>query len=70
VRPGITDLASIEYRDENALLGASTDPERTYIEQVMPAKLRLCERYVRERSFLGDLAIIGRTFKASFVPRD
>lgn len=70
VRPGITDLASIEYRDENALLGTSTDPERTYIEQVMPAKLHLCERYVRERSFRGDLAIICRTFKASFAPRD
>lgn len=70
VRPGITDLASIEYRDENALLGASSDPERTYVEQVMPAKLELCERYVRERSFVGDLAIIGRTFKASFAPRD
>jgi lipopolysaccharide/colanic/teichoic acid biosynthesis glycosyltransferase len=69
VRPGITDLASIEYRDENELLGRSTDPERTYVEQVMPSKLALCERYVCERSFGGDLAIIARTFKVSFQRR-
>lgn len=69
VRPGITDLASIEYRDENELLGRSADPERTYVEQVMPAKLAFCERYVRERSFTGDLGIIGRTFAVSFVRR-
>jgi lipopolysaccharide/colanic/teichoic acid biosynthesis glycosyltransferase len=69
VRPGITDLASIEYRDENELLGRSADPERTYVEQVMPAKLAYCERYVRDRSFAGDLGIIGRTFAASFVRR-
>ncbi|MGD9832008.1 MAG: sugar transferase [Piscinibacter sp.] len=69
VRPGITDLASIEYRDENELLGRSADPERTYVEQVMPAKLSFCERYVRERSFAGDLGIIGRTFVAAFARR-
>ncbi len=68
VRPGITDLASIEYRDENALLGASADPERTYVEVVMPAKLALCERYVATRSFWGDLRIIGRTMKIAFLP--
>ena len=69
VRPGITDLASIEYRDENELLGRSADPERTYVEQVMPAKLAYCERYVQERSFAGDIGIIGRTIAASFVNR-
>ena len=67
VRPGITDLASIEYRDENDLLGCSADPENTYITEVMPAKLAFCERYVRERSFAGDLGIIRRSFAASFV---
>jgi lipopolysaccharide/colanic/teichoic acid biosynthesis glycosyltransferase len=66
VRPGITDLASIVYRDESGLLGRSADPERTYVEEVLPAKLALCERYVRERSFLGDLAIIGRSMRVSF----
>jgi lipopolysaccharide/colanic/teichoic acid biosynthesis glycosyltransferase len=66
VRPGITDLASIAYRDESDLLGRSADPERTYVEEVLPAKLALCERYVRERSFFGDLAIIGRSMRVSF----
>ncbi len=68
VRPGITDLASIEYRHENDLLAASADPERTYVEQVLPAKLALCERYIRERSFFGDLRIIGRSMTVSFTP--
>lgn len=66
VRPGITDLASIAYRDESDLLSRSADPERTYVEEVLPAKLALCERYVRERSFLGDLAIIGHSMRISF----
>lgn len=66
VRPGITDLASIEYRDENALLGKSDDAERTYIEEVMPAKLAYCVEYVRNRSFMLDLRIIFRTFAAIF----
>lgn len=69
VRPGITDLASIEYRDENELLGRSADPESTYVNVVMPAKLSYCERYVRERSFLGDMSIIKRSFAASFSRR-
>lgn len=69
VRPGITDLASIEYRDENDLLGRSADPETTYVSEVMPAKLAFCERYVRERSFFGDLDIIRRSFVASFARR-
>ena len=69
VRPGITDLASIEYRDENDLLGRSANPEQTYVDEVMPAKLVYCERYVRERSFLGDLDIIRRSFVASFSRR-
>jgi lipopolysaccharide/colanic/teichoic acid biosynthesis glycosyltransferase len=69
VRPGITDLASIEYRDESKLLGSSEDPESTYVNEIMPAKLAFCERYVRERSFLGDLGIIGRSFLVSFLHR-
>ena len=68
VRPGITDLASIEYRHENELLGASADPERTYVDVVMPAKLALCERYVRTRTLAGDLAIIARTARTAFLP--
>lgn len=68
VRPGITDLASIEYRDENALLGGSEDPESTYVDVVMPAKLSLCDRYVSTRTFWGDLVIVGRTMKIAFAP--
>jgi len=66
VRPGITDNASIEYRDENDILSKSDDPEREYIEKVMPVKLEYYRRYVEERSMTGDLAIILRTFGAIF----
>ena len=50
VRPGITDYASIEYIDENTLLAASKDPDRTYIEQIMPAKIALNMRYINHRT--------------------
>ncbi|MEG0879660.1 MAG: sugar transferase [Janthinobacterium sp.] len=61
LRPGITDLASITYRDENRLLGESSNPERTYIEEVMPIKLAYYEDYVRHRSLALDLKIVGMT---------
>ena len=64
VRPGITDPASIEYRDESALLATAADPERVYVEQVMPAKLRRAARYVDEISLRGDLRLIGATLRA------
>jgi len=64
VPPGITDYASIEYMDENALLADADDPETVYIERVMPAKLRNYERYVAERSIGMDLKIILATLKA------
>ncbi len=64
VPPGITDYASIEYLDENALLSNADDPETVYIERVMPAKLRNYERYVTERSIGMDLKIILATVKA------
>lgn len=63
VRPGITGMASIDYIDENEILARSTDPERTYTQEVMPAKLRLDLRYVRERSFALDMRIIGVTLR-------
>jgi lipopolysaccharide/colanic/teichoic acid biosynthesis glycosyltransferase len=66
VRPGITDLASLEFRDESDFLGRSADPEWTYVHEVMPVKLAFYERYVRERSFAGDLAIIRRSFGSLF----
>ena len=64
IKPGITDFASIEYVRENELLSASSDPEKTYIEEIMPAKLELNLKYLREQSFLTDIKIIIQTIKA------
>jgi len=61
IKPGITDNASIEFRDENELLASSDDPEATYINEVLPKKIALYRKYVRERSFFGDVAIIFKT---------
>ncbi|MDB4516939.1 sugar transferase [Crocinitomicaceae bacterium] len=66
VRPGITDNASIEYRDESAILAESDNPEQDYIEKIMPIKLEYYRRYVLERSLPGDIAIILRTLGAVF----
>jgi lipopolysaccharide/colanic/teichoic acid biosynthesis glycosyltransferase len=66
VRPGITDFASIEYRDENALLARAADPEREYVEVVMPAKLRFAARYVDEAGLWLDLRLIARTLRLVF----
>lgn len=64
VAPGITDWASILYKDENAVLARAADPERAYIDTVLPAKLDYYVRYVRERSFRMDLQIILHTLAA------
>ena len=61
VNPGITDYASIEYSNENELLGKADDPEKMYVEEIMPAKLKLNLKYLREQSFLVDLKIIFKT---------
>lgn len=66
VRPGITSAASITYMDENDILGKSTDPDSTYIEEVMPAKLALDLEYVRNRNFGRDLSIIFSTATGLF----
>ena len=63
VRPGITDPASIMYRDESALLARATDPERVYIEQIMPAKLRYAAEYVDHMSLANDVRLIGATLR-------
>jgi len=55
VSPGITDLASIKYRHEEAILGGQADPQKFYVEQVMPHKLRMNLAYVQNMSFFGDL---------------
>lgn len=64
IPPGITDYASIEYKDENAILGLASDPEKAYIEEVMPVKLGYYKRYVIERSFSVDFLIIIKTIAA------
>lgn len=66
VRPGVTDLASIRYRNENELLAQAEDPEKFYIETVMPDKLRINLEYVRNHNFFYDLKLIFKTFKAIF----
>ncbi len=69
VRPGITDRASVEFKDESEILGQAHDPEAAYRTDILPRKLAYYRAYVRERSFGGDLAIIYATLKA-LVCRD
>ena len=64
LRPGITDRAAIEFRDEERLLAAAADPERAYVEQVMPIKQRYYLDYVAQRSLAGDLRILWDTARA------
>jgi lipopolysaccharide/colanic/teichoic acid biosynthesis glycosyltransferase len=66
VRPGITDLASLEYFEENELLGRSSDPQKTYIEEIMPAKILLNKKYSENPSLLHDVKIIWATFRRIF----
>ena len=61
VKPGITDYASIVYFDENQLLGESENPEKTYVEIIMPHKLKLNLKYIEEKSLYVDLKIIFST---------
>lgn len=61
VRPGITDEASIQFRDESALLAGASDPEATYVKEILPRKLDIYARYARHHTFFGDLCILART---------
>jgi len=61
VSPGITDWASLWNSDEGAILAGSPDPERTYMEEIRPEKIRLQLKYVKERSFFTDISIILQT---------
>ena len=64
VRPGITDYASIAYRNENDLLAGADDPERMYVEEIMPAKIELNMKYLRRVSPLEDIRLIFATIAA------
>jgi lipopolysaccharide/colanic/teichoic acid biosynthesis glycosyltransferase len=61
VRPGLTDRASVKYRDEATLLAASSDPEREYVSRILPDKIALARQYIAEATFASDLGILLRT---------
>ena len=63
IKPGITDLASIEYIDENTIISKYSDPEKVYIEEVLPKKLMLNKRYIEEMSIKNDILLILKTIK-------
>ncbi|MGQ0597651.1 sugar transferase [Aquabacterium sp.] len=63
VRPGITDIASIEYRDESSVLAQAADPEQAYIHEVLPHKLALAASYVDQASVWMDVRLIWRTIR-------
>ena len=66
VKPGITDWASIKYKDENEILAQADDPQRAYVDVVLPIKLKYYVDYVRNRTFFGDIEIICATLIAVF----
>ena len=61
VRPGMTDMASLTYRNEEVVLGDSDDPEKEYLSRVLPDKIRLAQHYLEHSSFLFDLSLILKT---------
>lgn len=67
MRPGITDWASVKFKDENEILSKSTDPEKTYIEEILPIKISYYEKYFQEASFITDVKIILFTLKEVFI---
>ena len=64
VRPGITDQAAIEFKDENLILGRAEDPDRAYVKEILPIKLKYYVKYVNANSLLGDFKLIIKTFVA------
>ena len=66
IRPGITDLASLEYRDESALLAGYEDPEEAYRQVILPDKIRLAKGYLKQSSLLFDLQLILKTLVRLF----
>lgn len=67
VRPGITSLASIRYRNENDILAAAADPDRAYIERVMPDKIAIDLEYVERATLWNDIKLIFSTFREIIV---
>ncbi len=69
VRPGITDPASLAFRDESDRLTQAADPQREYLEVVMPAKLAISAKYIDEANALSDLRCIAATVRTLWTPR-
>ncbi len=63
VKPGLTDYASLKFINENEILGKAENPEKLYIEEIMPAKLKLNLKYISEKGLITDLKIILKTIK-------
>ncbi len=61
VKPGITDYASLEYKDENKLLKGVENPEEIYIKEILPVKIKYYKRYIKDISFLTDIKLIIKT---------
>jgi len=66
VKPGLTDYASVEYFDEDRLLGEASDPEQVYINEIMPAKLKLNLKYIEDQSLPAYLKVIFKTISKVF----
>jgi lipopolysaccharide/colanic/teichoic acid biosynthesis glycosyltransferase len=66
VAPGITDLASVQYRNEAEILGRFDDPEAAYVGHILPDKIKLAKDYVRRASFFFDIRLIFKTLTRLF----
>ena len=66
IAPGITDLASLQYRYESEILGNSSNPEEEYVKHILPVKIRLAKEYIRRSSFFFDITLILKTLSKLF----
>lgn len=66
IKPGITDFASVHFRNEAELLKMANDPEKMYLEKILPEKLRLNKKYVNSNNLITDVKIILETIKTVF----
>jgi lipopolysaccharide/colanic/teichoic acid biosynthesis glycosyltransferase len=66
VRPGLSDYASIKYRNEEKILAKVEDPEKYYVEEILPDKLRLAKEYIKRVSLRTDISIIANTIRIIF----
>jgi len=69
VRPGLTDRAALEFRDEERLLAQAGNPEQAYVSEILPRKLALYRRYVEDWSLMGDVKLVLETLGALAFPR-